>query len=289
LIILVNADGGAQIPNVLASATLAGGFAPDVFMASIEELIRAETGLTPINERSEHDFFFVGFPRSGHHWTQYLIAYFAFGLRPDLATDDLVQHAVPDIYDSKWYRRFREPMFFKSHELPQPDYRNVVYLVRDGRDAIVSYYHYQRTVGKKEPVYFNAFSPLFSANPVFWEDHVTAWLDNPYGARMLIVKYEDLLSDTFAQVRRMCDFFGLDRSDELLKTAVESCSFAQLQAKEKRREMVKKDWPEKSYFRRGQRGSFKDELPAAVLQEFERRAGSVLDRLGYPRAASTSA
>jgi len=256
-------------------------------MTSVEESIRGETGLVPIHERSEDDFFFVGFPRSGHHWTQYLIAYFALGLRPDIATDDLVQHAVPDIYDSKWYRRFRDPMFFKSHEMPQPDYRNVVYLVRDGRDAIVSYYHYQLTLGVAQPVYFNPFSPILSATPVFWEDHVAAWLDNPYGARMIIVKYEDLLADTFGQVRRMCDFFGLERSDDLLKTAIEACSFAQLQAKEKRREMVKKHWPEKSYFRRGQRGSYKDELPVDVLSEFERRAGHILDRLEYPRAASS--
>jgi len=257
-------------------------------MPSLEESIRAETGLVPIHERSENDFFFVGFPRSGHHWTQYLIAYFAMGLRPDIATDDLVQHAVPDIYDRKWYRRFRDPMFFKSHELPQPDYRNVVYLVRDGRDAIVSYYHYQRTVGVKEPVYFNPFSPIFSSAPVFWEDHVAAWLQNPYAARMIIVKYEDLLADTFGQVRKMCDFFGLERSDEVLKTAVEACAFSQLQAKEKRKEMVKTQWPEKSYFRRGQRGSYKDELPLHVLEEFERRAGHVLDKLGYPRAASVA-
>jgi hypothetical protein len=258
-------------------------------MASLEDTIEAETGLVPIGERSAEDFFFVGFPRSGHHWTQYLIAYFALGLRPDVATDDLVQHAVPDIYDSKWYRRFREPMFFKSHEMPQPDYRNVVYLVRDGRDVIVSYYHYQRTVGVVEPVYFNPFSPIFSRAPVFWEDHVSAWLDNPHGARMIIVKYEDLLADTLSQTRRMCGFFGLERSDEFLKTAVEACSFAQLQAKEKRKEMVKKHWPEKSYFRRGERGSFKDELPASVLEDFEQRAGHLLDRLGYPRACAPAA
>ena len=55
-------------------------------MPSLEESIRAETGLVPIHERSENDFFFVGFPRSGHHWTQYLLAYFAMGLRPDIAT-----------------------------------------------------------------------------------------------------------------------------------------------------------------------------------------------------------
>ena len=33
-------------------------------------------------------------------------------------------------------------MYFKSHHRPKAEYRRVVYLIRDGRDAMMSYYNF---------------------------------------------------------------------------------------------------------------------------------------------------
>jgi hypothetical protein len=58
-----------------------------------------------------------------------------------------VQDLVPDVYYTKFYKRYFTPTFFKTHDLPKPQHRRVIYLVRDGRDAMVSYFHHIAALG----------------------------------------------------------------------------------------------------------------------------------------------
>ena len=98
-------------------------------------------GYMPATKFSEEDVFIVGYPKSGNTWFQDLAAGVVFGALPAFAPPVLVQDLVPDVHAVQHYKRYATPMFFKSHALPTPDYKRVVYLLRDGRDAMVSYYH----------------------------------------------------------------------------------------------------------------------------------------------------
>src|SRR5579862_3808690 len=102
----------------------------------------AENGLRPIGETEPSDIFVCGFPRSGHTWFQNLLAGVVFGANPEFAHDSLIQDLVPDVHYKRFYKRYGPNAYFKSHALPRKEYRRVVYLLRDGRDAMVSYYHF---------------------------------------------------------------------------------------------------------------------------------------------------
>jgi hypothetical protein len=76
-------------------------------------------------------------PNLGIPGFQDIVAGLAFGALPEFIPPLLVQDLVPDVFAAPHYKRYATPMFFKSHALPTPDYKRVVYLLRDGRDAMV--------------------------------------------------------------------------------------------------------------------------------------------------------
>jgi hypothetical protein len=84
-----------------------------------------------------------------------MLAGLIFGIDVRFAPDSLVQDLIPDVYYKRFYRRHLTPTFFKTHDLPRPQSRRVIYLVRDGRDAMVSYFHHLTAIvngsGKSTP------------------------------------------------------------------------------------------------------------------------------------------
>ena len=95
-----------------------------------------EMGRHPIDQTGAQDVFIVGYPKSGNTWYQNLVSGLVFGCNPAVTSDHVIQELVPDVHSKKFFRRFGDRAFFKSHHLPRREYRHVVYLLRDGRDAM---------------------------------------------------------------------------------------------------------------------------------------------------------
>lgn len=248
-----------------------------------ERKARTLTGLSAICETEPEDIFIVGYPKSGNTWMQNLVAGLVFGVDPHLTPDSLVNELVPDVHDRSFYRRYITPMFFKSHYLPRPEYRRVVYLIRDGRDAMVSYFHHLSAIHGSEPDFLKMVSDGEGLFPCRWHEHVEAWTKNPYRAQMITVRYESLKANPVPELRRLCEFAGLDRSEESLQSIATACSFEAMRDREKTMGWDSTVWPrEKAFVRRGEVGSFKNEMPSAVAAEFMRQAQQVLVRAGYP-------
>ena len=157
----------------------------------------AENGMRPISDIQPQDIIVCGFPRSGHTWFQNLLAGVVFGIDPELAHDSLIQDLVPDVHYKRCYKRYGPTAYFKSHALPQKEYRRVVYLLRDGRDVMVSYYHFLSALQGHVD-----FVKLVQTER--WHEHVEHWHANPQGADMLVGHQADRVEHRL---------FGLDRMD----------------------------------------------------------------------------
>jgi len=158
-------------------------------------------------------------------------------------------------------------------------------LVRDGRDVMVSYMHFQNARWNDRRERLWKFKCPISQKAVSWGEHVAAWLENPHRANIHFLRYESLLNDTVAELRKLCAFFQVSPPEEALRSAVERCSFDKLQNRE--RVFARNDGKRSpTIFRRGQVGSYRDELPESILAEFEARHGSLLDQFGYDRSAT---
>jgi hypothetical protein len=240
-------------------------------------------GYSPIERTEPEDVFIVGYPKSGNTWFQNIILGVMYGVDARLSPPVLARDLVPDVHFNGFYRRYSKPMYFKSHHLPQASYRRVVYLLRDGRDVMVSYYHYLEALEKRKLDFLELVKNGLDLLPCKWHEHVEAWEKNSYGADMLFVRYEDMISDPMREVKRFVDFVRYPADEALLKKAVEAASFGNLQEREKR---LGSTWPEqwpsdKKFFRRGIAGSYKDEMPSDVLQEFFKQAAPTLARYKY--------
>ena len=231
------------------------------------------------------DLFIIGFPKSGHTWTQNLIAEALYGFSAETTPFQLIQDLAPDIHYRKYYKRYRSPMFFKAHALPAPEFKRVIYLLRDGRDAMVSYLHFLEAIERRRIDFLHLVQNGEGVFPCKWHEHIAQWLANPFQASMLIVRYEDLIRDTVQQLERILSFAGIERSPAQLRAAVCRSSFSSMQQREKEQGLGTPQWPKDRLFvRRGKVGSFRDEMPEPVQQAFLREAGPAMNRLGYSLA-----
>jgi len=118
--------------------------------AQINQRIRLFTETIPISEFSDDDIFVVGYPKSGNTWFQNILASLIYGVNPELTPDSVIQDLIPDVHYKCYYRRYRNSVVFKSHSFPRPDYRKVIYIVRNGRDVMVSYFHYLKILRERQ-------------------------------------------------------------------------------------------------------------------------------------------
>jgi hypothetical protein len=240
----------------------------------------ALTGLTPMGVWRESDIFVAAFPRSGSTWFQRLSAACLYGIDPAVTPHSIVNELSPCVHSMKFYKRFREAMAFKTHHVPQRQYRRVVWLVRDGRDATVSYYHFLNA-RQKHAVSFQALVEGGKNAPrISWQEHSHQWLSNPFGAELITLKYEDLLENPLPALKRFCEFAGHERSDDDLRQIAERASFERLRQRERAVAGAAAKPANSAFFRRGVKGSHRDEMPPEVLASFLERAGGTLQRLG---------
>jgi len=251
----------------------------------LDAKVRALTHLLPNHQLEPNDVFIVGYMKSGTTWFRNLAAGVIYGLDSPHIPFSVVWELIPNHGPLKpYYKRYHHPMYFKVHDFPRPQYRRVVFLVRDGRDVVVSLAHHLKNVYKHE---VDLMKLARGRYPTFrekyaWYDHAEAWLSNPYQAEKITIKYEDLKKDPIPELRRFCEFAGVKRDDDALKSAVAFASFENMRDREERLGMDYRTWPkDRPFVRKGQVGSHKDEMPPEVLEIFLRKAGAALRKLGY--------
>lgn len=247
---------------------------------SDENFLRAN-GFTPMGEFDDLDVFVCGWPKSGNTWCQRLFSGVIWGLDTSELTDQLAQFLQPDVQYKKFYYRFRTPTIFKSHLLPQANYRKVVLLVRDGRDALVSYWRMMRQAQPNLSLddVFEMEDELF---PCSWEKYARRWLSNPQGAELMTLRYEDLLREPVKELGRVGDFLGVARSEEELSSIVRGAAIEKMRGIAQRYGWDNSGNPmNNSFLGQGRARGYRSEMPAELQQRFLRRAGDMLDQFGY--------
>jgi hypothetical protein len=261
-------------------------FLSGLFPKAFATEIQRATAMVPMIAVDPRDIFIVGYPKSGNTWLQNLVSGLVYGMDARLAPDKLIHELVPDVHYKRYFTRFATPTYFKSHAMPLPHYRKVVYILRDGRDVMVSYFHHLDALSRKTGVVASWDAILDERRGLFegrhWHEHVDAWIANPYGAEMFLVRYEDLLEHPLRELQRLSDFFAISADESRLEEVRRNAAFDEMQRKEVKFGHTNPDWPKDRFFsRRGQAGSYRDEMPYMVRDRFEILFGPTLKRHGY--------
>ncbi|MCW2846714.1 MAG: sulfotransferase [Marmoricola sp.] len=228
----------------------------------------------------------------------------AAGVRSASLPATVVERLRPEVYRLA-ARAGAQTMRIKAHDsfrltdtgepiFPADVSWGVVYLVRDPRDVAVSYAHHAGIPPERSVRRINdPAAGLARKHPALqlpqrvgsWSGHVRSWVDQ-LDIPVLVVRYEDLLSQTvevFAQVLR---FAGHDPDDFRVRRAVDHSSLVRLQEQEaispfRERPMRSTD----RFFRRGVAGGWREELDPGLARLVEREHRVTMSRFGYLETA----
>ena len=239
------------------------------------------------------DTFVVSYPRSGNTWTRFLIANL---LHPDMNVSFTnIEKLIPDTssQSNRALKTTPRPRIIKTHQYFDHRYPRLIYIVRDPRDVALSYYDFQRKymqIPDDYPLdrYVDDFvaGKLISADWGTWSENVSSWIYTR-GKRdsLLLLRYEDIMSDTAKELGRIAAFFGIPPDQERIQLAVERSSADRMRQLEKLEEDKwvatknrRKDIP---FVRVAKSGGWKTSLPASCVHQIESAWGDLMTTLGY--------
>ena len=239
------------------------------------------------------DTFIVSYPRSGNTWTRFLVANLVYPEQP--VTFANIERLIPDCeaMSSRYVKRVPRPRIIKSHEYFDPRYRKVIYIVRDPRDVALSYYDFSRKYRHIEDSHpLTSFVSDFVAGRLSsfdwgtWGENVASWFYTRNGRpEFLLLRYEDMLSDTQSELAKVARFLNIEPATDRLVGVVERSSadrMRKLEASQGEQWVATKnkrsDIP---FVRTASSGLWKEKLPAASIAEIESAWGPLMRELGY--------
>jgi hypothetical protein len=157
----------------------------------------------------------------------------------------------------------------KTHDPPQEDFP-AIYLVRDGRDALVSHAHfvleYDYRLPRDPDRVRETLRTLIVGEHSFggWTRNVLEWTQR--SKRTVVVRFEDLVAHPLAELRRAVAAVNLELPEQRTDNLP---TFNDLNAR----------LPD--FIRRGRVGGWRDEMPDDLHELFWAHHGAAMRQLGY--------
>jgi Sulfotransferase domain len=237
------------------------------------------------------DVIFAAYPKSGTTWLRFVLFEMLSGMPAGFkATNEL----MPGIGLHKNALRLLPAggRLLATHEHYRKDYHRAIYVVRDGRDVLLSEYAFLKALDfYREDVDHFVKTFLFTVVSAYgpWHKHVDGWLDSPIAGtdNMMLVRYEDLRKDPLPGFVRMAEFLGVNVDEEKIRTAVANNSIQNMREKEDR-EPVRASIRGR-FVRDGAVRGWVSKLTPEQVALIEKHAGPALLRLGYPLSSDLMA
>ena len=245
------------------------------------------------------DGFIVAHPKSGNTWIAYMLAILLEHGDPEhRVTTKNLGAFVPTIHGDdagiSAHEALPDPRIFRNEWPDYPAlYPRTVYLVRDPRSVLVSYFHHYRVTTGDTKTSLDDFIELYlregcirSWEPRLtrWDRQVAEWKNLERTDSVMIVKYEDMHADRQAVLKQIASFCRIPPSRDAIDAAVERGSFEEMRFAEQQhgaeaypQEPGSAGW----FLRRGRVDAWKDELTPQTRTAIEEEFRPVMEALGY--------
>lgn len=225
----------------------------------------------------------ASFPRSGNTFFRNVL-HRVYGIPSETFLDEPGRQLAANWFDHR---------ALKTHMLPSElpagmrleDGHVAVYLIRDGRDALVSMAHHRIAwVAPYSDYEVNLYEATVASGVSFfgggWSQHVEKWSE----VAQVVIRFEDLIVDPIGQIERLRPFFDLPEPNRNALPTFESLRTGNAEYGSKwtgdHSELSEQEIAER-IFRRGKVGSWRDEMPSEVHELFWLLHGDTMDRWGY--------
>lgn len=256
-------------------------------LTELPSLVRRNISL-PINhaliKERRSDQYIAAYPRSGSTWLRTVLAAL---MDPEKGFEpDVFNQIIPSV-GAQYLSRISslpDPRLIFSHTVFRPSLRRVVYLVRDGRDSVVSFYHMETTrEGVKLP--FADWFDLYCARRFGprWDNNVESWLTRGkehLGNNMLFVKFEEMKRNPVPHIQKISSFLNIPADDAAISHALEASSIDSAREREKR-ERGRIGDPNASFYRGGKTGQWREYLNGDIYARFLNLSRRAMSLAGY--------
>ena len=258
-----------------------------ILIKKISSVLKSLTGkLFPQNGKikiKKNDVYLVSYPKSGNTWMRFLLINYVFNSRRDQLIYNDLENFIPSIHKStaSHINNLKGFRIIKSHFV-KLHYPKIVYIVRDGRDALVSYYYYTMQLRGFKGTFEDFYNFDLNSGAETWDQHLNKALSykNKKPDKILIVKYEDLKNDTAEVLTKIIHFIGLELDKDQLNYAINSSSFKNLKNMQEQTGVKVEDKPI-NFFRKGKSNQWKDYFTDSILEDFNNRSQYLLSKFNY--------
>jgi Sulfotransferase domain len=234
------------------------------------------------------DVFLCSYPKSGITWLGFMMAHVLKhdpGEQFDLNTFCKYVPSICDTYVKRGslaqYADFLDPRFFRCQATFDAKLPRVIYMLRDPRDAMLSYWHYKRFLSSEFKV---SLADFLAGDhlPCEWNEHVAGWLLPQRHPNFFLVRYETLHENTAGVLKEVLKFAGINCSDSKIDGAVEASRFERMRAAEERGGVAGRVGEQYERFvRRGRVASWQEEMGYRELRIIEQKYADVMRKMGY--------
>ena len=245
-----------------------------------------------------NDVFLIGHPKSGNTWLAYMLAVTFNNDRDGAITLANVGSYVPTIHGGDhdvWrFEHLPSPRIFRNEAPRLPEcYPRTIYIIRDPRAVLVSYYHHcVHDTGQTDwpiDVFLDEmlmYGCIKRLEPLLirWDRQVLDWLERARRQPVHFVKYEELKADSFSALRKIAEFLNVPVPQEQIQLAVTRGEFGNMRKQEETcgAESFPGERGSKGYFvRKGAVDGWREELSDAQASRICSEFSAAMGTLGY--------
>ncbi|KAF8781218.1 hypothetical protein HU200_000686 [Digitaria exilis] len=270
------------------------------------------------------DVLLASYPKSGTTWLKALsFAALRRSDHPPLAVDHPLRHRSPhdcvrfieaEFDTGDEFEAFPSPRLLATHLpytlLPEAITASagcrVVYICRDPKDALVSYWHFTNKMSQGFGVDAGSFTTIQDAFELFcqgrspagpqWQHALRYWEESVKRPdKVLFLKYEEMLLDPESHLRKLAEFMGCGFSSEeeesgVVSAIVDLCSLGKMKDLEVNRNGSANLFGIKNecYLRKGVAGDWSNHMTPEMAERLDKIVEDALQGSGLTFGSSSS-
>ncbi|CAN5542853.1 sulfotransferase domain-containing protein [soil metagenome] len=240
--------------------------------------------LLQIDSILSDDIFVASYPKSGNTWLRFVLANMKG--KGEAITFQNIDTYIPDVYTSKEIINSQKShRIIKTHQTLFDYYSKTIYIYRDYRDVLVSFYYYEKALNHFSGTLEQFISSQNVVEPFgSWKKHVKLALEfkQKHPEKMLLLSYESLLENPIANIESIAKFCEI-KPTLSYKEINERCTFSKLKEDETKHSSDFKNESNEHFFREGKKGKWAEHFTDSMIKKLQsdKELNLIMEKLEY--------